>query len=127
MGYELTDFEWAAIRSFLPNKPRGIPRVDDRRVLNRIFWVLRSGAPAGIPWSPRNLLQSLCPLRQADVLDRIMDALAAGHDAGVQMIDASCEEHARRGYQMSCGCSQTRLLRHRARSRSRRSGYFSSR
>ena len=26
MRYELTDFEWAAIRSFLPNKPRGIPR-----------------------------------------------------------------------------------------------------
>jgi transposase len=34
MRYELTDFEWAAIRSFLPNKPRGIPRVDDRRVPN---------------------------------------------------------------------------------------------
>src|SRR5271170_1051779 len=45
MRYELTDFEWAAIRSFLPNKPRGIPRVDDRRVLNGIFWVLSSGAP----------------------------------------------------------------------------------
>src|SRR3546814_6635567 len=29
----------------LPNKPRGVPRVDDRRVLNGIFWVLRSGAP----------------------------------------------------------------------------------
>ena len=39
MRYELTDFEWAAIRSFLPNKPRGIPRVDDRRVLNGIFWI----------------------------------------------------------------------------------------
>jgi hypothetical protein len=25
MRYELTDFEWAAIRSFLLNKPRGIP------------------------------------------------------------------------------------------------------
>jgi hypothetical protein len=37
MRYELTDFEWAAIRSFLPNKPRGIPRADDRRVLNDIF------------------------------------------------------------------------------------------
>jgi hypothetical protein len=37
MRYELTDFEWAAIRSFLPNKPRGIPRVDDRRVLNGVF------------------------------------------------------------------------------------------
>ena len=29
----------------LPNKPRGVPRVNDRRVLNGIFWVLRSGAP----------------------------------------------------------------------------------
>jgi transposase len=37
MRYELTDFEWTAIRSFLPNKPRGIPRVDDRCVLNGIF------------------------------------------------------------------------------------------
>jgi hypothetical protein len=45
MRHELTDLEWAAIRSFLPNKPRGIPRVDDRRVLNGIFWVLRRGAP----------------------------------------------------------------------------------
>jgi hypothetical protein len=26
MPYELSDFEWAAIRSFLPNKPRDIPR-----------------------------------------------------------------------------------------------------
>jgi transposase len=30
MRYELMDFEWVAIRSFLPNKPRGIPGVDDR-------------------------------------------------------------------------------------------------
>ena len=27
----------------LPNKPRGVPRVDGRRVQNGIFWVLRSG------------------------------------------------------------------------------------
>ncbi len=45
MRYELTDPEWAAIKPFLPNKPRGVPRVNDRRVLNGIFWVLRSGAP----------------------------------------------------------------------------------
>jgi len=45
MRYELTDYEWAAIKPFLPSKPRGIPRVNDRRVLNGIFWVLRSGAP----------------------------------------------------------------------------------
>jgi hypothetical protein len=30
------------IEPLLPNKPRGVPRVDDRRVLNGIFWVLRS-------------------------------------------------------------------------------------
>ena len=45
MRYELTDFDWAAIKPLLPNKPRGVPRVNDRRVLNGIFWVLRSGAP----------------------------------------------------------------------------------
>jgi transposase len=45
MRYELTDYEWAAIKPMLSNKPRGISRVDDRRVLNGIFWVLRSGAP----------------------------------------------------------------------------------
>ena len=45
MCCELTDYEWAAIRPMLPNKARGVPRVDDRRVLNGICWVLRSGAP----------------------------------------------------------------------------------
>jgi len=46
MRYELTDYEWASIRPMLPNKPRGVPRVNDRRVLNGIFWVLRSGTTA---------------------------------------------------------------------------------
>jgi hypothetical protein len=27
------------------NKPHGVRRANDRRVLNEIFWVLRSGAP----------------------------------------------------------------------------------
>jgi transposase len=45
MRYELTYKEWAAIKPMLPNKPRGVPRVNDRRVLNGIFWVLRSVAP----------------------------------------------------------------------------------
>jgi len=35
MRYELTDHEWTAIKPFLPNKPRGVPRVNDRRVLSR--------------------------------------------------------------------------------------------
>ena len=44
--YDLTDFEWRVIEPLLPNKPRGVPSVDDRRTLNDgFFWVLRCGAP----------------------------------------------------------------------------------
>ena len=46
MRYALTDAEWRIIEPILPCKPRGVPRVDDRRVLNGIFWVLRSGTVA---------------------------------------------------------------------------------
>ena len=31
MRYELSDDEWTAIKPMLPNKPRGVPRVNDRR------------------------------------------------------------------------------------------------
>ena len=47
--YDLTDFEWRLIEPLLPNKPRGVPRVDDRRVLNGILLVLRSGGPVAGP------------------------------------------------------------------------------
>jgi hypothetical protein len=32
MRYELADYEWVAIKPMLPNKPRGVPQVNDRRV-----------------------------------------------------------------------------------------------
>lgn len=81
MRYELSDYEWTAIKPMLPNKPRGVARVNDRRVLNGIFWVLRSGAP----W--RDLPENYGPhttcynrfvrWRRAGVWDRIMEALAS--------------------------------------------------
>ena len=93
MRYELTDDEWSAIKPMLPNKPRGVPRVNDRCVLNGIFWVLRSGAP----W--RDLPDNFGPYttcynrfvrwRRAGVWGRIMDAMATAHDASVQIIDTS--------------------------------------
>ena len=32
MRYELSDYEWTAIKPMLPDKPRGVRRVNDRRV-----------------------------------------------------------------------------------------------
>ena len=93
MRYELSDFEWSVIKPMLPDKPRGIPRVDDRRVLNGIFWVLRSGAP----WRDLPEIYGPCTTcynrfvrwRRAGVWDQIMEALTAAHEAAVQMIDTS--------------------------------------
>jgi len=60
MRYGLTDDEWTAIKPMLPNKPRGVPRVNDRRVLNGIFWVLRSGVHRfRFSWTTLPLVSSL--------------------------------------------------------------------
>jgi transposase len=34
--HDLTDFERRVIKPLLPNKPGGVPRVDDRRVPNEL-------------------------------------------------------------------------------------------
>ena len=91
--YDLTDFEWRVIEPLLPNKPRGVPRVDDRRVLNGIFWVLRSGAPwRDLPerFGPRaTCYNRFARWRKAGVWDPLMDAITAAHDGDIQMIDST--------------------------------------
>jgi hypothetical protein len=65
MRYELTDDEWTAIRPMLPNKPRGVPRVNDRRVLNGIFcpaFRRTMARPAGSLWPMHHLLQPFRPV-----------------------------------------------------------------
>jgi len=70
--FDLTDFEWELIRPLLPNKPRGVARVDDRRVLNGIFWGaqdrLTLARPARALRSPHYNLQPLQPLGQGGCL-----------------------------------------------------------
>ena len=41
--YDLSETEWRLIEPLLPNKPRGVPRVDDRRVLSGIVLINRNG------------------------------------------------------------------------------------
>lgn len=43
--YDLSETDWRLIAPLLPNKPGGVARVDDRRVINGIFYVLRTGSP----------------------------------------------------------------------------------
>jgi hypothetical protein len=91
--YDLSEFEWRVMAPLLPNKPRGVARVDDRRVLNGIFWVLRSGSP----W--RDLPERYGPYTtcynrfrrwtKAGVWDRIMDAITDAYGGDVRMIDGT--------------------------------------
>ena len=45
MRFDLSDEEWAVIEPLLPPRIRGPARVDDRKILNGIFYILRTGAP----------------------------------------------------------------------------------
>ena len=92
--YELTDKEWLIIEPLLPNKPRGVPRVDDRRVLNGILWRFRSGAPwAEIPerYGPSTTCYNrFIRWRKAGVWDRLLASVSAGFNGELVMIDSTC-------------------------------------
>ncbi len=102
--FDLTDAEWALIAPLLPNKPRGVPRVEDRRVLNGIFWTLRTGSP----W--RDLPERYGPYTtvynrynrwaKAGVWLRIFERLAAQSPDSLHLIDSSvvrAHQHAAGG------------------------------
>lgn len=91
--FDLTDFEWSVIQPLLPTKVRGVKRVDDRRVLNGIFWRLRTGAPwADIPCRygpPTTCVNRFNRWRKAGVWKRILDAVSEAYAGDIQMIDSS--------------------------------------
>ena len=91
--YDLTEFEWRVIAPHLPSKPRGVPRVDDHRVLNGIFWVLRSGSPwRDLPgrYGPHTTCYNrFRRWTKAGIWDQIMDAITEAYDGDVRMIDGT--------------------------------------
>jgi len=100
----LSEAEWRLIEPMLPNKPRGVAWVDDRRVINGIFYVLRTGSP----W--RDLPERYGPYTtvynrynrwaKAGVWLAIFETLAARSPQSMQMIDSSiirAHQHAAGG------------------------------
>ncbi|MGE7157667.1 IS5 family transposase [Methylorubrum rhodesianum] len=91
--FDLTDAEWAVIEPLLPTDVRGKERVDDRRVLNGIFWRLRTGAPwADTParYGPHTTCGNrFRRWRKRGIWDRLLDAVSKAYEGDLQMIDAT--------------------------------------
>ena len=91
--FDMSELEWSFIEPILPNNTRGVPRVCDRRVINGIFYKLRTG----VPW--RDLPERYGPhttvynrfnrWTYAGVWDSIMDAVVDAHNGDVVMIDGT--------------------------------------
>lgn len=45
--YEIEDKQWEQVKPYLGNTPKktGRPQADNRRLLNGVLWILRTGAP----------------------------------------------------------------------------------
>ncbi len=88
----------------LPNKPRGVARVDDRKVLNGIYWRLRTGSPwDDIPerYGPSTTCYNrFVRWRKLGVWDAIFEAVSKAYEGRVQMVDSSSirvHQHAANG------------------------------
>ena len=92
MRFDLSDDEWALLEPRMP-KSRKSARADDRRILNAIFYVLRTG----MPW--RDLPERYGPYTTAynrfnrwsrrGIWKRIFDTLASKSRDSLYLIDST--------------------------------------
>src|SRR5580700_5301207 len=91
--FDLDDKEWELIEPLLPKGLRGARRVDDRRIINGIFYVLRTGCPwRDLP--ERYGAYTSCYNRynrwsKRGVWKAIFDRLAQKSKHSLQMIDST--------------------------------------
>lgn len=78
--FELTDEQWAAIQPLLPQQSGpGHPWTDHRKIMNGIFWRIRTGAPWRDvperygPW--QTVYDRFNRFRRTGVWDRIIEAM----------------------------------------------------
>ncbi len=88
--YDLTDEQFQRLQPLLPRHPKGgRPREDDRRILNGIRWILRTGAPGrDLPeryGSWQTVYSRFYRWQQAGHWDRILKVLQEEADAQDQL------------------------------------------
>jgi transposase len=93
-NFWLSEEQFSKIKPLLPNKSRGVPRVDDRRVLSGIIFCLQRGYRwSDVPneYGPaKTLYNRYKRWSEAGVFAEIFECLAReGADFSVLMIDAS--------------------------------------
>jgi transposase len=102
--YDLSEAEWRLVEPLLPGVGKGARRKDDRRIVNGIFYVLRTGSP----W--RDLPERYGPYTtvynrfnrwaKRGVWLRMFEALAERSPQSLQLIDSSivrAHQHAAGG------------------------------
>jgi transposase len=96
----LSDAQFARLQPLLPNKVRGVPRVDNRKVISGIIDVIRYGlmwrdAPAY--YGPhKTLYKRFVRWSKAGVFDHIFQALAADSTATATVMTDSTHLKAHR-------------------------------
>jgi transposase len=99
MRFDLNDREWAIVEPLLPTDVRGKPRVDDRRVLNGIFYVLRTHCPwRDLPerYGPRmTVYNRFSRWAKRGVWQPIFAALALKSRDSLRLIDVAAVENYR--------------------------------
>ncbi len=87
--FDLTDFEWELIQPLLPDKPRGVARVDDRRVLNGIFRRPRTGSLPERYGPCTTIYNRFNRWAKAGVWVQVFETLAEKSPDSMQFIDSS--------------------------------------
>jgi transposase len=91
--FDLSDEEWVVISGLLPKQGRGPERKDDRRILNGIFYILRTGAPwRDLPerYGPRTTVYNrYARWGERGIWRGIFEALSQESEDALIFIDAS--------------------------------------
>jgi transposase len=93
--HDISDTTWSLLRSLLPGQKGSWGRVaqDNRRFINGVFWILRTGAPwRDLPsdygdW--KNTHRRFCRWRDKGIWEKVLAALVESTDYSWLMIDSS--------------------------------------